>query len=173
MLEVGDKRKYGAGCANESLLIKVMEEDEGYIALTGANSSGDASVLIPAERSKIQVLAEELKLQRKRRSNLIVVVAEGDDAGRAKDIYDKLIPLMEGYELRYTILGHVHRGGKPSAYDRLLATRMGTYAVELFQACVTAVMIGADGDRLNTVSLPEAVINKAEPDPSKFICIKL
>ncbi len=173
VVDAVDKIKDTAGSHNRIFLIEVMGRDAGFIALDGAISSGAASVLIPEERSNIQLLAEELKLQSMRRSNLIVVVAEGDDAGGAKDIYDKLIPLMEGYELRYTILGHVQRGGKPSAYDRLLATRMGTYAVELLQAGVTDVMIGADGDRLTTVSLQEAVNNKAEPDLSKLNVIKL
>ena len=173
VVDAVDKIKDTAGSHNRIFLIEVMGRDAGFIALDGAISSGAASVLIPEERSNIQLLAEELKLQSMRRSNLIVVVAEGDDAGGAKDIYDKLIPLMEGYELRYTILGHVQRGGKPSAYDRLLATRMGTYAVELLQAGVTDVMIAADGDRLTTVSLQEAVNNKAEPDLSKLNVIKL
>lgn len=172
VVDAVDKIKDTAGSHHRIFLIEVMGRDAGFIALDSAIGSGAASVLIPEERSNITLLAEDLRQQSTRKSNLIVIVAEGDDAGGAKDIYDKLIPLMKGYELRYTVLGHLQRGGKPSAYDRLLATRMGCYAVELLIAGVTDVMIGADGDRLNTVSLQEAVNNRAEPDLSKLNVIK-
>lgn len=173
VIEAVDKIKDTAGSHRRIFLVEVMGRDAGFIALDSAIGSGAGSVLIPEERSNIKLLAEDIQQQSKRRGNLIVIVAEGDDAGGAQEIYEKLLPLMDGYELRYTILGHVQRGGKPSAYDRLLATRMGAYAVELLQKGTSNVMIGADGDRLQTISLDEAVNNKAEVDVSKLKVIKL
>lgn len=172
VVDAVDKIKDTAGSHHRIFLVEVMGRDAGFIALDGAISSGAASVLIPEERSNIELLAEDLKSQSSRRGNLIVMVAEGDDAGGAEEIYHKLLPLMEDYELRYTILGHVQRGGKPSAYDRLLATRMGCYAVELLEEGISDVMIGADGDRLLTISLQEAVTHQAKADTSKLKVIK-
>ncbi len=173
VVEAVDKIKDTAGSHHRIFLVEVMGRDAGFIALDGAIGSGAASVLIPEERSNIELLAEDLKQQSHRRSNLIVMVAEGDDAGGAEDIYNKLLPLMDGYELRYTILGHVQRGGKPSALDRILATRMGCYAVALLKEGKSDVMIGAEGDRLVTVPLQKAVENKAQADISKLNIIKL
>lgn len=173
VVDAVDKIKDTAGSHHRIFLVEVMGRDAGFIALDGGISSGAASILIPEERSNVELLAEDLKSQSSRRSNLIVMVAEGDDAGGVEEIYHKLLPLMEGYELRYTILGHVQRGGKPSAYDRLLATRMGCYAVELLEQGVSDVMIGAEGDRLLTISLEEAVNNRAKADTSKLNVIKL
>lgn len=172
VVEAVDKIKDTAGSHRRIFLVEVMGRDAGFIALDGALSSGAASVLIPEERSNIELLAKDLKAQSKRRSNLIVMVAEGDDAGGAEDIYNKLLPLMENYELRYTILGHVQRGGKPSAYDRLLATRMGVHAVELLEQGVSDVMIGAEGDNLHTISLDDAVNNTAQVDLTKLNILK-
>jgi len=173
VVDAVDKIKDTAGSHRRIFLVEVMGRDAGFIALDGALSAGAASVLIPEERSNIELLANDLKMQSKRRSNLIVMVAEGDDAGGAEDIYHKLLPLMEGYELRYTILGHVQRGGKPSAYDRLLATRMGVYAVELLEQGVSDIMIGARGDNLHTIFLDDAVNNQAQVDVEKLNVIKL
>lgn len=172
VVDAVDKIKDTAGSHRRIFLVEVMGRDAGFIALDGALSSGAASVLIPEERSNIELLAKDLKAQGKRKGNLIVIVAEGDDAGGAEDIYNKLVPLMEGYELRYTILGHVQRGGRPSAFDRLMATRMGVYAVELLEQGASDVMIGAKGDELHTISLQDAVNNMARAEVSKLNAIK-
>jgi len=173
VVDAVDKIKDTAGSHHRIFLVEVMGRDAGFIALDSAIGSGAASVLIPEERSNIELLAEDLKQQSKRRGNLIVMVAEGDDAGGAEDIYNKLLPLMEGYELRYTILGHVQRGGKPSAFDRILATRMGCYAVELLKEGKSDLMIGAKGEELLTITLQKAVENSAQVEMSKLNMIKL
>lgn len=172
VVDAVDKIKDTAGSHRRIFLVEVMGRDAGFIALDGALSSGAASVLIPEERSNIELLAKDLKAQGKRKGNLIVIVAEGDDAGGAEDIYNKLVPLMEGYELRYTILGHIQRGGRPSAFDRLMATRMGVYAVELLEQGASDVMIGAKGGELHTISLQDAVNNMARAEVSKLNAIK-
>ncbi len=173
VVEAVDKIKDTAGSHRRIFLVEVMGRDAGFIALNAALSSGAASVLIPEERSNIQLLAEDLKAQDKRKGNLTVIVAEGDDAGGAEDIYNKLVPLLEGYELRYTILGHIQRGGRPSAFDRLMATRMGVYAVELLENGESDIMIGAKGDDLHTISLKDAVNNTARAEVSKLNAIKM
>ncbi|MFT5860774.1 MAG: 6-phosphofructokinase 1 [Flavobacteriaceae bacterium] len=163
VVDAVDKIKDTAGSHHRIFLVEVMGRDAGFIALETAIASGAASVLIPEERSNIDLLAEDLKSQNKRRSNSIVIVAEGDDAGGVKEIYEKLLPLMDGYTLRYSILGHIQRGGRPSAFDRILATRMGVYAVELLVEGVSNVMVGSNGDHLHTMAISETVNSIAVP----------
>ena len=149
-----------------------MGRDAGFIALETAIASGAASVLIPEERSNIELLAKDLKSQGKRRGNLIVIVAEGDDAGGAKEIYSKLVPLMEGYTLRYSILGHIQRGGSPSAFDRILATRMGVCAVESLIKGENKKVIGSNGDKLHLTSIADAVRTESVPNLEHLKIIK-
>ena len=157
VVDAVDKIKDTAGSHNRIFLVEVMGRDAGFIALETGIASGAASVLIPEQRSNIELLAEDLKGQSKRRSSLIVIVAEGDDSGGAKEIYEKLIPLMEGYTMRYSILGHIQRGGRPSAFDRILATRMGVFAVESLLKGESKKVVGAKGDDLHLTSISEAI----------------
>lgn len=172
VVEAVDKIKDTAGSHHRIFLVEVMGRDAGFIALDSAIASGATSVLIPEERSNIKLLADDLKSQNKRRSNSIVIVAEGDDAGGVKEIYEKLLPYMEGYTLRYTILGHLQRGGKPSAFDRILATRMGTYAVNRLIEGISDMMVGSSGDDLHLLPIQEVVKKEAKPDLAKLLEIK-
>jgi len=172
VVDAVDKIKDTAGSHHRIFLVEVMGRDAGFIALETAIASGAASVLIPEERSNIKLLAEDLKSQNKRRSNSIVIVAEGDDAGGVKEIYEKLLPLMDGYTLRYSILGHVQRGGRPSAFDRILATRMGVFSVELLLEGKSDVMIGSNGDSLHTLPIEDAVNAAAMPRLENLQVIK-
>jgi 6-phosphofructokinase 1 len=172
VVQAVDKIKDTAGSHHRIFLIEVMGRDAGFIALETAIASGAASVLIPEERSNIHLLAEDLHSQGKRRSNLIVIVAEGDDAGGAKEIYEKLSPLMEGYTLKYVILGHIQRGGSPSAFDRILATRMGVFAVESLLDGITNQVIGANGDQLHLLPISEVVQNESIPNLKHLDVIK-
>lgn len=172
VVDAVDKIKDTAGSHNRIFLVEVMGRDAGFIALETAIASGAASVLIPEERSNINLLAKELKSQGKRRGNLIVIVAEGDDAGGAKEIYSKLVPLMDGYTLRYSILGHIQRGGSPSAFDRILATRMGVCAVESLIKGENKKIIGSNGDKLHLTSIADAVRTESVPNLEHLKIIK-
>lgn len=172
VVDAVDKIKDTAGSHNRIFLVEVMGRDAGFIALETAIASGAASVLIPEERSNIKLLADDLRSQGKRRSNLIVIVAEGDDAGGAKEIYEKLLPYMDGYTMRYSILGHIQRGGSPSAFDRILATRMGVFAVECLLKGESKKVVSSLGDSLHLTSILEAVGNEATPHLDDLRLIK-
>ncbi|MBL4862571.1 MAG: 6-phosphofructokinase [Crocinitomicaceae bacterium] len=172
VVDAVDKIKDTAGSHNRIFLVEVMGRDAGFIALDSAIASGAASVLIPEERSNITLLANDLKSQSKRRSSSIVIVAEGDELGGAKEIFEKLRPLMEGYTLRYTILGYMQRGGRPSAFDRILATRMGVFAVNQLLSGASDVMVGANGDNLHTLPIQEVVQAEATPNLDKLKVIQ-
>ena len=172
VIEAVDKIKDTAGSHHRIFLVEVMGRDAGFIALDSALASGAASVLIHEERANIKLLADDLKSQNKRTSNSVVIVAEGDDSGGAKEICEKLLPYMDGVTLRYSILGHLQRGGKPSAFDRILATRMGTLAINELLNGVTDVMLGLKGDNLHLLSIRDSGKNQAKPDLDKLNVIK-
>ena len=140
-----------------------MGRTADFIALNTAIASGAESVLIPEEHTDIEKVAIDLKEQNKGSRGSIVIVAEGDDGGGAKEIMDKVAPLMPGYTLRHSVLGHIQRGGNPSAFDRMLATRMGAYAVQLIIEGKSNVMIGSRGDDLQIQPLNNAITFRAPP----------
>ena len=172
VVDAVDKIKDTSGSHHRIFLVEVMGRDAGFIALETAIASGAASVLIPEERTNIDLLAKDLRSQGKRRGNLIVIVAEGDDAGGVKEIYSKLVPLMDGYTLRYTVLGHIQRGGSPSAFDRVLATRMGVFAVEILMNGENNMVIGSKGDRLHLTSILESIQTESMPNVKDLEMLK-
>jgi 6-phosphofructokinase 1 len=91
-------------------------------------------------------------------------VAEGDDEGEAFDILNKLKPLLPEYDLRHSVLGHIQRGGSPSAQDRILATKMGVLAVEKLISGESNSMIGIKNGRYISSKFSSAVKQHAKPD---------
>ena len=168
VVEAVDKIRDTAGTHNRIFFIEVMGRNAEFIALNSAIASGADSVLIPEELTNINDLAMDLIQQNKGRRSSIVIVAEGDDGGGAQQIMNLVKPLMNGFSLRYSVLGHIQRGGRPSAFDRMLATRMGAYAVECLISGQSNVMIGINGDELNVSPLKEAIQISAHPDMSKL-----
>lgn len=172
VIEAVDRIRDTAGSHHRIFFIEVMGRDAGFIALDSAIASGAESVLIPEEETDIDQLAQDLKEQNRGKRSSIVIVAEGDDGGGARDIMEKVAPLLEGYKLRYSVLGHIQRGGNPSAFDRILATSMGSYAVDCLIKGVSDVMIGASGDKLSTLQLDKAIRLHATPNLHKLDMLK-
>ncbi len=168
VVEAVDKIRDTAGSHNRIFFVEVMGKNAGFIALNSAIASGAESVLIPEEHTDADLLAKDLIEQNKGRRSSIVIVAEGDDGGGAKKIMNQVKPLMSGYSLRHSILGHIQRGGRPSAFDRMLATRMGAYAVELLIRGESNVMIGSNGDKLVYLPIKEAIKIISKPDLTKL-----
>jgi 6-phosphofructokinase 1 len=168
VIDAIDKIRDTASSHHRIFFVEVMGRNAGFIALNSALASGAESVLIPEELTDIESLANDLKEQNKGKRGSIVIVAEGDDAGGALEIMRKVEPLMEGYSFRSSILGHIQRGGSPSAFDRLLATRMGVFAVDQLLLGKSKIVIGAKGDELIISSIDEAVKIHAIPNLSKL-----
>lgn len=168
VIDAIDKIRDTASSHHRIFFVEVMGRNAGFIALNSAMASGAESVLIPEELTDINALAKDLKEQNKGKRGSIVIVAEGDDAGGAIEIMKKVEPLMEGYSLRSSILGHIQRGGRPSAFDRLLATRMGVFAVDQLLDGKSKIVIGSKGEDLIISSINSAVKNHSVPDLSKL-----
>lgn len=142
VVEAVDKIRDTATSHHRVFFVEVMGRASGYIALNSALASGAESVLIPETISNIENLANEIKNQNKGVRSSIIIVAEGDEAGGAKEIMEKIRPFLKEYDLRYSILGHIQRGGSPSAFDRILATKMGVKAVQCLLNNEFGCMIG-------------------------------
>jgi 6-phosphofructokinase 1 len=168
VIDAVDKIRDTAGSHHRVFFVEVMGRNAGFIALNSAIASGAESVLIPEEHTDILAVANDLKEQNKGRRSSIVIVAEGDDGGGAREIMNKVSPHMKEYTLRYSILGHIQRGGSPSAFDRMLATRMGAFSVEQLLEGKSNCMIGARGDDLVILPIDAAVKIQAVPDLSKL-----
>ena len=172
VIEAIDKIRDTASSHHRVFFIEVMGRDAGFIALNAAIASGAESVLIPEEITDIPNLVKELKVQNKGRRSSIVIVAEGDDGGGAKEILEKVKPFLSEFDLRHSVLGHIQRGGNPSALDRIIATRMGNYAVELLIQGESNIMIGVFGEDLSTCSIEQGIKEHATPMMSKLDLLK-
>lgn len=168
VIDAVDKIRDTAGSHHRIFFVEVMGRNAGFIALNSAIASGAETVLIPEELTDIEELAVDLKEQNKGRRSSIVIVAEGDDGGGAKEIMDKVAPLMDGYSLRHSVLGHIQRGGSPSAFDRILAGRMGAFAVEQLIKGASNVMIGVRGEELITNSIASGIQFESAPNLDKL-----
>jgi len=141
-LEAIDKIRDTASAHERTFLVEVMGRHAGFIALEVAVAGGAEIALIPETQTSIKKVAEALTENRsKGKTSSIVVVAEGDEEGGVMHIAAKL-KKDHGIDTRVCILGHIQRGGSPTAADRLLGSRLGAYAVELLSKGNSGVMAG-------------------------------
>lgn len=143
VVEAVDKIRDTAGSHNRLFFIEVMGRDAGFIALRSGIATGAEEILIPERQTCIDELIE--KLRNDRRSNKtsgIILVSEGDDAGNAYEVAEKVNSQFQGYSTRVTVLGHIQRGGAPSCMDRVLASTLGYEAVKAVIKNSKGVMVG-------------------------------
>lgn len=131
-LEAIDKIRDTADSHDRIFFIEVMGRDSGYIAIQSGIGGGAEIVMVPETHTPLKKVVSTLKDGWSRsKSSSIVVVAEGDEAGNATDIADSIKEQVgDKLDIRVTTLGHIQRGGSPTAYDRILASRLGLGAVE-------------------------------------------
>ncbi|MES2800477.1 MAG: 6-phosphofructokinase [Bacteroidota bacterium] len=156
VVEAVDKIRDTAGSHHRVFFVEVMGRSSGFIALCTALACGAESVLIPEEITDIQQLVDNIKTNNKGRRGTIIIVAEGDDAGDAYHIMKQVRPELPNYDMRHVVLGHLQRGGSPSANDRILATRLGSAAVELLLVGKSNLVVGVSGVDISTCTFAEA-----------------
>ena len=144
VIEAIDKIRDTAISHNRLFFVEVMGRDAGHIALNTGIGAGAEEVLIPEEDMGLDRLLESLKRSEKSgKSSSIVVVAEGDKTGKnVFEIAEYVEKNMPYYDVRVSVLGHMQRGGSPSCFDRVLASRMGVYAVEALLEGKSNMMVG-------------------------------
>jgi 6-phosphofructokinase 1 len=158
VIEAIDKIRDTADAHDRLFFIEVMGRDSGAIALRAGISCGAEAILLPEKETAIEDLIENLKNgQSKKKSSSIVIVAEGDKHGGAYDIAKIVEKEVKNYDIKVTILGHLQRGGSPSAFDRVLGSRLGFAAVNALIAGKTQVMVGLEANHIMITGLEEAL----------------
>jgi 6-phosphofructokinase 1 len=151
-----------ASSHDRTFLIEVMGRNCGYLALTSAIACGAEAVIIPEVEYHLESIIGKIKRRYEEgKSRSIVVVAEG--AGSAVD-FGKAFQLIGGFDTRITVLGHLQRGGSPTVFDRILATRMGAAAVEGLAQGRSGVMTALAGRDISFVELDVVLSNKRSLD---------
>ncbi len=159
-----DKIRDTASSHNRLFFIEVMGRDVGHIALNTGIAGGAEEILIPEEDLGLDRLVESLNKSRKSgKTSSIVIVAEGDKIGKnIFELKDYVDENMEGYDVRVSVLGHMQRGGAPSCFDRVLASRMGVKAVESLLESKTNYMVGLLNNKIELTPLDNAIKGKTK-----------
>ncbi|GAB3023711.1 6-phosphofructokinase [Spirosoma sp.] len=164
-LEAIDKIRDTADSHDRIFFIEVMGRDSGYIAIQSGIAGGAEMVMVPEVLTPISEVVETLKSGWSRqKSSSIVVIAEGEEAGNATEIAEKIrLQVQSTIDMRVTTLGHIQRGGIPTAYDRILASRLGLGALEGLMNGEQNVMAGIINNELvytpfrDTIRLPKPI----------------
>jgi 6-phosphofructokinase 1 len=164
VVEVIDKIRDTASSHNRLFFIEVMGRDVGHIALNVGIGAGAEEILIPEEDLGLDRLLESLRRSKKTgKSSSIVIVAEGDKIGKnVFELKDYVEENMTEYEVRVSVLGHMQRGGSPSCFDRVLASRMGVKAVESLLIGKSNFMVGLRNDVIDLTPFDQAVKGKSK-----------
>ncbi len=162
VVEAIDKIRDTASSHNRLFFIEVMGRDAGDIALNAGIGAGAEEILIPEEDLGVERLLESLQRSRKSgKSSSIIVVAEGDRLGEnIFELSEYVKNHTEGYDIRVSVLGHIQRGGAPSCFDRVLASKLGVGAVESLIKGKRDVMIGIVHKRVTLVPLQVALTKR-------------
>ena len=158
IVEAVDKIRDTASSHEQLFFIEVMGRDAGFLALNSALASGAEAAIIPERETQVDQLAELIQNGfRKTKNSSIVIVAESEVTGGANGLAERMRREYPGYDVRVTILGHIQRGGSPTAYDRILASRMGVAAVDALMDEQRSIMIGIVNDEIVHVPFTKAI----------------
>lgn len=164
-VEAIDKIRDTAASHDRLFYIEVMGRDSGFIALDVGICSGAEHIAIPENQTNIQELKEELEAFKRYKSSAIIIVAEGEKEGGAFNLAEK-IKDAAGYDYRVCVLGHIQRGGAPTARDRLLASKLGVAAVEALLEGQTTVMVGEIHGKVTFTPLAQTWENRKTVEES-------
>lgn len=160
-----DRIRDTADSHDRLFFVEVMGRDAGFIALYSGIAGGAEATLIPESKTDENSLMQMLsKGWERKKSSMIVVVAEGDQIGGAYRTAEKVKEKFKHYDIRVSVLGHMQRGGSPSCMDRVLGSRMGVAAVEALLAGRVQIMIGIVNNHIHYTSLEKAVKHNQDID---------
>jgi 6-phosphofructokinase 1 len=161
-----DKIRDTANSHNRLFFVEVMGRDAGHIALNAGIGAGAEEILIPEEDFGLERLVESLRKSKESgKTSSIVVVSEGDKTGKnVFELKDFVEQNMPEYDVRVSVLGHMQRGGSPSCYDRVLASRLGVKAVEALLEGKSNYMVGILEDKVCLTPLEQAIKGQYEID---------
>ncbi|HOE05623.1 MAG TPA: 6-phosphofructokinase [Bacteroidales bacterium] len=158
VVEAIDKIRDTASSHDRLFFVEVMGRDAGFIALRSAIGCGAEDVLVPEVVTDMDEVCENLANSvQKTKSSGVVIVSEGDDAGGAMQIAEIVKKRMPEFDIRVSILGHLQRGGAPSAFDRYLASKLGVAAVEALLDDQRSVMVGLVNNETVLIPFNQAI----------------
>ena len=170
VVEAIDKIRDTAISHNRLFFVEVMGKDAGHIALNTGIGIGASEILIPEKDKGLDKLLKSLKRSKKSgRLSSIVVVAEGDKIG--KNVFELAQYVEENlpdYEVRVSVLGHMQRGGSPTCFDRVLASRLGLKAVETIASGVSSQMVGIINGKMALTPLRKAIKGETSINPEMY-----
>ena len=162
-----DRLRDTATSHTRAFVVEVMGRHSGYLALLATIAGGGEAVLVPELEFDLEQLSKALSKGYKRNKNhAIVIVAEGIRKKNAGQYVADHLRKSTGFEVRVTVLGHTQRGGTPTAFDRLLASRLGAAAVEQLHLGVSGVMVGLESDQIKLKTLAQVLSQKKALDPN-------
>ena len=166
VIDAIDKIRDTANSHNRLFFVEVMGRDAGHIALNAGIGAGAEEILIPEEDFGLERLVESLKRSKDSgKTSSIVVVSEGDKIGKnVFELKDYIEENMPEYDVRVSVLGHMQRGGSPSCFDRVLASRLGVKAVETLLDGKSNYMVGLNQDKITLTPLEQAIKGQSEID---------
>ena len=160
IVECVDKIRDTATSHERLFFIEVMGRDAGFLALNGAIATGAEAAIIPEISTEVDQLEELIKNGfRKSKNSSIVLVAESPITGGAMHLAERVQKEYPQYDVRVTILGHIQRGGSPTAHDRILASRMGAAAIDALLEDQRNVMIGIRNNEIEYIPFNKAIKN--------------
>lgn len=167
IMECVDKIRDTATSHERLFFIEVMGRDAGFLALNGAIASGAEAAIIPEISTKVDQLAELIENGfRKSKNSSIVLVAESPETGGAMALAERVKNEYPNYDVRVSILGHLQRGGSPTASDRILASITGAAAIDALMDDQRNVMIGVKNHEIVYVPFTKAIRNEKPVNPS-------
>lgn len=157
VVEAVDKIRDTASSHNRIFFIEVMGREAGFLALQSGIASGAEAIMIPELTGQHEKLISYLATRGQLKKSSIILVAEGDEEGNAYEISKKVQEVFPLLDIRVSILGYIQRGGSPTCYDRVVASRMGVAAVEALLDDQKSIMIGLVHDEITHVPLSKTV----------------
>jgi len=162
IMDAVDKLRDTASSHGRAFLVETMGRGSGYLAMMAGIVCGAEMVLVPEVPVTLQDVADTIEdVYRRGKNHAIIIIAEGANF-RTTDLAKAIDEIDIGFSTRVTILGHIQRGGSPTAFDRLLAARMGVKAVEALLEGKVDVMTGLQGRGIELVPLEEVITNKQQ-----------
>ncbi len=174
VVEAVDRIRDTAGSHNRLFFIEVMGRDAGFIALNSGIACGAEAILIPEVENQVKNLKDFLEKGFKRRkTSNIIIVAEGDEEGGAFAIAEQMKEDFSDYEIRVSILGHIQRGGTPSALDRVCASRLGYAAIEALMDDQKSILVGLYNNEIAHVPFSKVIKQKRHVDPEQLKMVEI
>lgn len=169
-----DKIRDTAASHDRLFFVEVMGRDAGFIALNAGIGGGAEAVLIPETKTDIEALIRLLeKGWSRKKSSSIIVVAEGDEAGGAFAIAEKVKAHLKHYDTRVTVLGHIQRGGSPTCMDRVQASELGHAAVKALLAGKHSLMLGKLRGEISETPFEQAIKQHNAMNPGLLDLVKV